>query len=271
MEISDAPSLLEWLFKFNSGWVFRGQAEDWDLEPNISRILPPGYPNARAVDTESKLLSYFRSAARHYASSEGIPDTDFAWMSLMQHYSGPTRLLDFTHHPLIALFFAFDGVKPDERSSVIWAFNFREVNKKSLEIKANTTPKFEWTEKKFKDQPDLAFEDLILRDTSDTIWITEPSYTNLRILRQGGTFLIKGNISKPLKDIIAGNYREYWIEKIEVPHAILTDVIDVLFKCGLSHQSVYPGLEGLGKDVKSKLMQATRRAYEATGVSSSDH
>lgn len=260
MIISTRQELIDWLFKFGSEWAFRGQTSDWELEPNINRILPSGFPNARAVDQESRLLSYFRSSAMHYAEREQIPNTDFAWTSLLQHYGGPTRLLDLTQFPMVGLFFAFDGATIDDNKSVIYAFNYREINKRSLEIKKDSTPNFEWNIDKFKKHPDEAFAELILKDTSDTVWIAEPNYRNLRILRQGGSFIIKGNISRKTQDILNEKYNPEWVEKIEIPHTMLTEVTDILGKCGLGYQGIYPGLEGLAKDVKSQLMQSARKA-----------
>ncbi|NTY02071.1 FRG domain-containing protein [Deinococcus sp. JMULE3] len=269
MVIEDIDNLIKWLLKFDSGWAFRGQTKDWPLEPNISRILPPDYPNARAVTTEMTLMGNFRAAARHYSTGEDVPSSNFSWVSLMQHYGGATRLLDFTSIPMVGLFFAFDGVVSDEGSSVIWAYNYREINKRSIQILKDIKPKFDWTYEKFKEDRDDFFDHMIFGDTSDTIWITEPSYYNLRLLRQGGTFLIKGNIAKPSETIFTEKYSDSWREKIEIPHSLRSEVIDLLNKCGMSNQSIYPGLEGLAKDVKSKLIQSSKKAAIAAARSGS--
>lgn len=41
-----------------------------------------------------------------------IPLNDFVILALLQHYSQPSPLVDFTYNPLLSLFFAFDNVKP---------------------------------------------------------------------------------------------------------------------------------------------------------------
>ncbi|OFW04584.1 MAG: hypothetical protein A3H96_09350 [Acidobacteria bacterium RIFCSPLOWO2_02_FULL_67_36] len=49
-------------------------------------------------------------------------DTDAAaWLGLIQHYGGPTRFLDVTRSPYIALFFAFEPSGESDR--VVWAIN----------------------------------------------------------------------------------------------------------------------------------------------------
>lgn len=47
-----------------------------------------------------------------FLSNNKISLNDFAILALLQHYSQPSPLVDFTYNPLLSLFFAFDNVKP---------------------------------------------------------------------------------------------------------------------------------------------------------------
>lgn len=109
-------------------WLFRGQADArWRLAPSIQRGYSP--------QQERYLTNEFRVRAR--SRHGACPDSqDYpGWLALMQHYGLPTRLLDWTHSPLIAAFFA---VHPDyaphaasvqtERDACIWALDGTRLN-----------------------------------------------------------------------------------------------------------------------------------------------
>lgn len=48
-----------------------------------------------------------------------IPLNDFVILALLQHYSQPSPLVDFTYNPFLSLFFAFDNVKPGTEGNEI--------------------------------------------------------------------------------------------------------------------------------------------------------
>jgi hypothetical protein len=68
-------------------------------------------------------MEHFVRAAPRLLPAHLIPhDTDVAaWLGLLQHYGGPTRLLDVTRSPYIALFFAFEPAGGHDR--IVWAID----------------------------------------------------------------------------------------------------------------------------------------------------
>ena len=88
----------------NSGtYVFRGYNTQDQLLPSIIR----GGKTGEFADVENELLSDFEKYGSHYFSA----NTPIDFMSYGQHYGLPTRLLDFTYNPFIALRFALFSAK----------------------------------------------------------------------------------------------------------------------------------------------------------------
>lgn len=75
--------------------VFRGYGKQIELYPNIIR-------NSDLTNREIELLSNFEKYGLQYFSVNNAID----FMSYGQHFGLPTRLLDFTYNPFVALFFS---------------------------------------------------------------------------------------------------------------------------------------------------------------------
>jgi FRG domain len=86
-------------------WIFRGhQDSTYQLEPTIERAAQ-GTIDWSVLE---KLVAFeFKARARSHMSASLIPTDDpLMWLAEMQHHGIPTRLLDFTFSPFVALHFA---------------------------------------------------------------------------------------------------------------------------------------------------------------------
>jgi hypothetical protein len=108
-------------------WVFRGhKSAEYSLKPTIERETEE--KPVTWVTLESKILEEFQARARMHLNSSDLPigpDEKLGWLSLMQHYGVPTRLLDFTLSPYVALYFSLCNRTDLERRSPaeVWAID----------------------------------------------------------------------------------------------------------------------------------------------------
>lgn len=112
-EFTDAAEFLS-----SHNWVFRGHQDAvWAPETSFEREF------GQAVHRELPILWHFVRSAPRLIPGHLVPHENdvAAWLGLIQHYGGPTRLLDVTRSPFVALFFAFETTGRQDRA--LWAFD----------------------------------------------------------------------------------------------------------------------------------------------------
>lgn len=84
-----------------SRWYRGLRSSNWALVPKLYR------PHSRAKDLLQKEDEIREEFVRRAPSlTAHRPENSWEWYFLMQHYSAPTRLLDWTEDPQIGLYFA---------------------------------------------------------------------------------------------------------------------------------------------------------------------
>jgi hypothetical protein len=81
---------------------------------------------------EKNIIRGFKRRALQYITTLPEEDEIVDWLSLIQHYGGPTRLLDFSYSFYVSIFFATKDTRAD---SAVWCVNINYLINNSEHFK----------------------------------------------------------------------------------------------------------------------------------------
>ena len=230
--------------RLRSDYYYRGQRN------SAYRMSTSLYRNCgeKHKELESSILRYFTK----YASIEDPTLKESVWKQMIvgQHYGLPTRLLDWTRSPLVALHFAVDETsfkKMDKRDCVVWRMNIKDMNRNLPEkykqaLAANKTSTFS-VDLLHSVAHSLAEYDADMG--TNTMATLEPPSISQRIINQYSFFSV---IPSDITDIEA-----FFEQKTEetvrfvISKDIRWDIRDLLDQYNVNERIIYPGLDGLTK------------------------
>jgi type I restriction enzyme M protein len=145
------------------------------------------------------------------------PRNKWEWLSLAQHHGLPTRLLDWTFNPMVALYFAVED--NDDHDAVIFALN---------------------AEKKISQS---------IIDSGDPLTIDMPmKYIPTahipRIVVQEGLFTVQPAVETALNDQLRPDWT---IDCVTMPSKAKQEFRYQLFRQGVHRASLFPDLDGLAQ------------------------
>jgi FRG domain-containing protein len=231
----------ESLGRFRSPFAFRGQSRGAESLASGLLRLAAGRPNVERL--ELHLLRNFRKYA--YGQSVGA-DSVWHWLALGQHRGLPTRLLDWTYSPLVALHFATANLGDMNVDGSVWMVNFVEANR-LLPARLKRILRDEGSDTATVDMLNVfgSLREFDRTSRKPFVVFLEPPSLDPRIVNQLALFSLMSSPAAMLDDWLAG--RPGVARQVIVPAALKWEVRDKLDQANINERVLFPGLDGLSR------------------------
>jgi hypothetical protein len=232
----------EELRRYRSNFAFRGSSDaHHDLRTGLLRF------HGSLPKLEYHLLRNFQK----YAQVPGIESfSDWQLLTLAQHHGVPSRLLDWTYSPFVAMHFATANTERFDRDGAIWSVDF--VRAHALlpdplkEVLAGTAANAFTTGMLERVVPTLSDFDGLAKNPF--VLFFEPSSLESRIVNQFALFSILPSAAASL---------DAWLDehpdlhrRLIIPKELKWEVRDKLDQANITERILFPGLDGLARWLK---------------------
>jgi len=228
------------------------------------KLVPTLFRNRQATSQpdfqrlERELNETFQNRSVPYTGNSLATGLDWNRLFFMQHYRVPTRLLDWSGSPLVALHFAVTSVHLDESGSptndaALWILDPLDWNKCAF---AETgfpggvlSTADSWLNRYSPSE--------VYREANSLVPVALRGVHNSpRIVAQQGFFTVFGPRAEPMEACLALKrdgqhiFSSNCLIKIVIPKTAVLSVREEIFALGISESTIYPDLEGLAGELK---------------------
>lgn len=257
-EVIDIGSYLKEISKYISyeNVVYRGQTNHTFETISASINRDDGY-----ISNEHLIISETLEQKKDDFKDFNLP---IEHLSKMQHYGFPTRLIDITKDPLIALYFAIENTENLKDGEVfVFIKDTYDLNSKAVNIVALLSNinsyDIKEIEKKYEEiYGEKVTCDEILKYAGKNIYITgteKLKETNERLFNQKGSFILCGNkiVDKRITNKLLNVDKDEAHQIIRIPFEYkksIKDVLDMSFE--INEGFIYPELQSFANHIKNK-------------------
>jgi hypothetical protein len=231
-----ADSWNEELGRHRSNFAFRGSADaNEDLSTSLAKL------GGDASELEGHLLRNFRK----YATRDAVPvDSPWNWLALGQHHGLPTRLLDWTYSPYVALHFATTTPEHFNRDGVVWMVDYVRVHElapREFRAELETEGANVFTTEML-DAVATDVEDLSSASAPVVLFVEPPSFDE-RIVNQYALFSFLSHHEASLDEWLDAH--QELVRRLVIPAELKWEIRDKLDQSGINERVLFPGLDGL--------------------------
>lgn len=228
--------------RFRGGLVFRGVGSTGHAPLITSLMRTGGDPG----DKERHLLRNFRKYAYPDMNAH---DSVWYWLALGQHHGLPTRLLDWTFSPYVALHFATADLRCMDMDALVWCVDidatvrFLPPALKSV-LAAEGAHVF---------TAELLAEAAVTLESLDQfpdefVIFLEPPSLDARLVNQFALFSLMSNPAARFDAWLLRHRATF--RRIIIPAHLKWEVRDKLDQANITERVLFPGLDGLSRWLK---------------------
>ncbi len=269
-----------WFREFEGDFCFRGHRDvGWTLTTTLDRMIERTWQiRARHVridsveksfpeGNEKLMLREFQKAAHHhYRFIPSLEDT-VDWMALMQHHGAPTRMLDWTRSPYVALYFAMQA--GSENDGALWAIDLQWLRLRSFQELIKAYPA-ECSAAGIGDGYDGFVNTKLFDAQSPNVIVhASPMQLNERMRAQQGVLLCTLNHGVSFSPVLLGMLvhpipgARQTVSRIQISRRKRIEFLEHLLRMNIHEASLFPGLDGFARSLGVNLDIRVQRQLDS--------